>query len=424
MARLPQTRKINTQAAARAEAFARKPRRLSYYSTAYSRLASNPSWQMSTCGLPPGMMLVGDRGPVYPVIMPPQQHNAAYYGGMPMPPMGYYGYLPGGVGYSYSTAMPTTTMPTTNLSAFPMAVPQIQTTSIPLAAPHRGVKRSAEPLTCSRESNAPRRKLMRVKHLCDEEWAASLQHASGSVFERLVVREAKNVERSTAIMARIRKGVSEDDKTTHPCFIVSRADSKRSSPFQIQVAKARILAQKVLYAAYHKLPVAEMSTWQTCQRCMPSDGSWWCFEPSHLEKCDKTNSAFNHSPKQSAPSEPNAVYFARSHRRSASQNHKELKKPVSPDSPECPKPDDGSVDADDLSSGPASPQRDGNEAGAEKTGVSTVGGGSDKSATAIDGDGAEHNTNPSEGASTRPDERHGAKQDKPTSVATVADGGC
>ena len=192
------------------------------------------------------------------------------------------------------------------------------------------------------------------------------------------------------------------------------------------MAKARILAQKVLYAAYHKLPVAEMSTWQTCQSCMPSDGSWWCFEPSHLEMCDKTNSTFNHSPKQSAPSEPNAVYFARtrSPRRAASQNLKELKKPVSPDYPGCPKPDDGSVDADGPSSSPASPQRDGNKAGAEKTDVSTVDGGSGESATAIDGDGAERNTNPSEGASTCPDERHNAKQENPTSVAKVADGGC
>ena len=65
-----------------------------------------------------------------------------------------------------------------------------------------------------------------------------VQHASESVFDhRLVVREAANVDRSTAIMARIRKGVSEDDQTTHPCFIVSRADSKRSSPFQIRVSE-------------------------------------------------------------------------------------------------------------------------------------------------------------------------------------------
>ena len=120
------------------------------------------------------------------------------------------------------------------------------------------------------------------------------------------------------------------------------------------MAKARILAQKVLYAAYHKLPVAEMSTWQTCQSCMPSDGSWWCFEPSHLLRCDKTNSAFNQSQKQSAPSEPNAVHFTRSHRR----RQKELKKPVSPDYPGClkPEPDDGSVDADDPSSATAMPE--------------------------------------------------------------------
>ena len=46
-------------------------------------------------------------------------------------------------------------------------------------------------------------------------------------------------------------------------------------------------------------------------------------------------------------------------------------------------------------------------------------GGSGESATAIDGDGAERNTNPSEGTSTRPDERHNAKQEKFTSVAKV-----
>ena len=181
------------------------------------------------------------------------------------------------------------------------------------------------------------------------------------------------------------------------------------------MAKARILAQKVLYAAYHRLPVAEMSTWQTCQSCAPSDGTWWCFEPTHQQKGDKTNSAFNHSPKQSAPSQPNAVYFARSHRRPSQKNGK-TGWPV--------KPDDGSVDVDDPSSGPTSPQRNGDEAGAEKTGVSTVDGGSGKSATAIDGDGAERNIHPSEGASTRPDERHDAKQDKPTSVATVEDAQC
>ena len=40
--------------------------------------------------------------------------------------------------------------------------------------------------------------------------------------------------------------------------------------------------------------------------------------------------------------------------------------------------------------------------------------------TTVNGDGAERNTTPSEGASTHPDERH-AKQDKITSVSTVVD---
>ena len=151
--------------------------------------SQHPSRQMLAFGLPPGMMLVSNshsnRGPVYPiypcpVMMPPQHHTAAYYGGMPMPmpPWGYHGCPPGGIGYSYGTAMPPPTMPTTYQRAFPMAVPQIRATETPpLAAPHRGVKRSAEPMspTCSRESNAPQRKLLRVMHLCEEEWAASLQ---------------------------------------------------------------------------------------------------------------------------------------------------------------------------------------------------------------------------------------------------------
>jgi len=127
--------------------------------------------------------------------MPPQHPNTAYYGGMP--PREHYGCLPGGsgVGYNYGgTALPSaTTMPTTGLYTFPMAVPQIQTTPTPLAtsvlyrqpqwpafrgppcAESRGVKRSAEVLGPARESHAPQRKLMRVKHLCAEEWAASLQ---------------------------------------------------------------------------------------------------------------------------------------------------------------------------------------------------------------------------------------------------------
>ena len=124
------------------------------------------------------------------------------------------------------------------------------------------------------------------------------------------------------------------------------------------MAKARILAQKVLYAAYHRLPVAEMSTWQTCQSCMPSDGSWWCFEPSHLQKCGKTNAALNFSPKHSAPSEQNAVYFARM--RSGQKNVK-TRWALNPDCPGSPKPvtpDDGSVGVDGPSS-PARPQLDG-----------------------------------------------------------------
>ena len=164
------------------------------------------------------------------------------------------------------------------------------------------------------------------------------------------------------------------------------------------MSKARILAQKVLYAAYHRLPVAEMSTWQTCQRCVPPDGSWWCFEPSHLRKCDKAHAAFHHSPKHPVPSEPNAVYVART--RNAPRKHRWALRPAeSPGRPGKGKkgsPDlaAGNVGASPAPSrGPASPQLNGDEAGAEKTEMATD---FSRSISGPDRDGAASDANPSE----------------------------
>ena len=50
-----------------------------------------------------------------------------------------------------------------------------------------------------------------------------------------------------------------------------------------------------------------MGTWQVQQDCCQGDGTWWCFEPSHLSKCPK-----DHLPKSgqrhSMPEEPHVIY--------------------------------------------------------------------------------------------------------------------
>ena len=163
------------------------------------------------------------------------------------------------------------------------------------------------------------------------------------------------------------------------------------------MSKARILAQKVLYAAYHRLPVATMSTWQTCQRCVSPDGSWWCFEPSHLRKCDKTHAAFHHSPKHPMPSEPNAVYVART--RNGPRNHRWAIRPGSAGKSKkgSPKLAASHVGAS-PSRAPASPQPNGDEAGAEKTVVATdlSSCSTDRDGSSSDPDGAASDANPSE----------------------------
>ena len=81
-------------------------------------------------------------------------------------------------------------------------------------------------------------------------------------------------------------------------YLVKRDDPTSTSPFQLQVmsprsTNKRILAQKTIYAAYHSVPPTEMGTWQVHQRCTHSDGSWWCFEPSHLEKSTRAYGNFD-----------------------------------------------------------------------------------------------------------------------------------
>ena len=61
------------------------------------------------------------------------------------------------------------------------------------------------------------------------------------------------------------------------------------------------------FIADHKIEIADMGTLQVQQNCCQGDGTWWCFEPTHLSKCIK-----DHLPKaglrHSVPHEPHATY--------------------------------------------------------------------------------------------------------------------
>ena len=123
---------------------------------------------------PAGMMLVSDQGgQVYPVMMPPPHPTAAaYYGGMP--PWGFYqGFMPG-AGYGAPPSANSASV------AFPMMaktalLQQTQATATPPALSARGQKRPAEPSSTLHKGDSHAPKLMRVKHLCEEVWASTLQ---------------------------------------------------------------------------------------------------------------------------------------------------------------------------------------------------------------------------------------------------------
>lgn len=145
--------------------------------------------------------------------------------------------------------------------------------------------------------------------LTDAEWHASVQAACKTAFSRLMILSSP--EQRDDVLARIAAGFAADDLTQpRECYLVGRENPTSRSPFQLQVPGARILAQKTIYTAYHKVPTAEMATWQVQQRCVHSDGTWWCFEPSHLEKRSHENKP-NANTKFGISRQPDALYVAR-----------------------------------------------------------------------------------------------------------------
>lgn len=165
----------------------------------------------------------------------------------------------------------------------------------------------------AQDSAAKPRKTKRFRPMPAEEWHKAIQNACKLAFNRIQLRCHADVR--DTILRRITAGQPADVEgksgAACPCFFVQRQGEASKSPFQIKVAGARLLAQKSIYVAYHGILAADTGTWQVQQSCLHSDKSWWCFEPSHLIKCDRDHVPA-HIQKHPIPSSPQAVYIARS----------------------------------------------------------------------------------------------------------------
>ena len=140
-------------------------------------------------------------------------------------------------------------------------------------------------------------------------WRLGIQEACKTAFSRLMHISDSDIH--DTILTRIDNGAKVDEPAWAPkCFLVERANPESTSPFQLQVMGTRILAQKTIYAAYRDVPPSDMGTWQVQQRCVHSNGSWWCFEPSHLEKSSRQNVP-NADDKLSIPGSADAIYVPR-----------------------------------------------------------------------------------------------------------------
>ena len=148
-------------------------------------------------------------------------------------------------------------------------------------------------------------KLKPIKSVPVDEWRRDLQLAAKKAFDRLETRTDPQL-----ILARIERGAGEDvaARQSLPCYYVERAST---SPFQLEVAGSRILAHKVVYCAYHHIEAKDMGTWQVSQRCLHNDNDWWCFEPSHLVKCEKDHVPANTEKHPMPKSKPDAYYVIR-----------------------------------------------------------------------------------------------------------------
>lgn len=156
-------------------------------------------------------------------------------------------------------------------------------------------------------------KLKSLRDISVADWRRCIQKACNIVFHRLELRGFS--DKRDSILARIEKSnlgewPEHASVSQHPCYLVQRENFSSKSPFQVQVSGARILAQKIIFAAYRCLDASDMGTWQVQQKCLHPDGTWWCFEPSHLEKCERDHVPSNVK-KHPIPFAPDAIYVAR-----------------------------------------------------------------------------------------------------------------
>lgn len=156
-------------------------------------------------------------------------------------------------------------------------------------------------------------KLKPVKTVDVEEWRLFLQLAAKKALGRLKTRT--DPQRRADIMARVEHGAGADvpgpTGQCRPCYYVERERKTSKSPFQLPVAGSRIYAQKVVYSAYRHLEAADMGTWQVYQRCLHNNNDWWCFEPSHLVKCERDHVPANTKKFPMPVARPDAYYVIR-----------------------------------------------------------------------------------------------------------------
>ena len=115
------------------------------------------------------------------------------------------------------------------------------------------------------------------------------------------------------ILSRVEQGADNPGPggQARPCYYVERERKTSKSPFQLPVAGSRIYAQKVVYSAYRHLEASDMGTWQVYQCCVHNDNDWWCFEPSHLVKCERDHVPASTTKHPMPVSEPDAYYVIR-----------------------------------------------------------------------------------------------------------------
>lgn len=141
------------------------------------------------------------------------------------------------------------------------------------------------------ESGKKSKRQRRLDDLSSEQWQQCLQEVSERVFDRLCTSTKADENSAAVILQRIRAGAHADDeqhdkdscRVSRNCFLVQRTDGSKSK-YQVQTGPIRMVAQKALYLAYHRFPLVDVEPVQIRQTCTYPDGTWWCLEPTHLDR--------------------------------------------------------------------------------------------------------------------------------------------